>query len=147
MILNFQGYLYGGTNIPTGANNNGLLCSIFRKGTTDRGVQIYVPYNVDDMYFRRCSASVFQPWIKIQNSLTDSISAPDLDTLKTNLMGYVSNCTNGPSGVSKNGQLIIISGKESNKCLQIYTPADVNRLFFRKCYNDTWTTWAELSTI
>ena len=87
---NYQGYLYGGTNTPSGASAAGMLCSIFRKGTTDRGLQIYVPYNSDKMFYRRCSASTFNPW----RLLSDCYMVGDTYSPRDNIVcgyGYISN--------------------------------------------------------
>lgn len=143
---NYQGYVYGATNIPTGANNNGLLCSIFRKTTTDRGLQIYVPYNSDEMYFRRCSASAFNSWVKLQNflNLTGRYNSPDLNTLKNTFIGYVTQCTNGPPA-SSYGYLYVNKSNDTY-VQQLYCPANTHMVFERQLYNGTWTSWEKITT-
>lgn len=100
-------------------------------------------------------------WVSVQEPLTagtginitsniiktqfDQLTSPDLDTVNYNYQGYVTSSTNMPSGVSGYGELIVASRGASGNCIQLYSPADVNRLFIRKYYNNAWTTWREFS--
>ena len=75
-------------------------------------------------------------------------NSPDLNTLTTNYLGYVTNSTNGPSGVNANGQLIVASRNTSTNtwCIQMYSPYNVDDIYTRTCNGGTWTEWEKLIT-
>lgn len=74
-----------------------------------------------------------------------NLGSPDLNNIIYNYRGYVLSSTNGPSGVSANGNLNVISNATENQVLQMYSPFNANRIFIRHMNGDTWSTWSEFA--
>lgn len=74
-------------------------------------------------------------------------NSPDLNTLTTNYLGYVTSSTNGPSGVNASGQLIVASRNTSTNtwCLQVYSPYNSDNIYTRTCNGGTWTNWVKIT--
>ena len=66
---NYQGYISGtNTNIPNGVSAAGYLVVIQRENnSTDYAMQMYSPYNIDDIYTRKLNNGTWGAWIKNVN--------------------------------------------------------------------------------
>ena len=81
-------HAYGVKNNPTGTNNYGYVNVITHSSDSGYGFQMYIPYNSDLVYIRRCEANRWNEWVKLVTSNVDT-SWKDA-TLQNNWAHYVS---------------------------------------------------------
>lgn len=65
-------HAFGVQNNPSGTNNYGYVNVITH--STDNGycVQFYIPYNVDQLYMRRCDTNRWSDWIRVVTTGVDT---------------------------------------------------------------------------
>lgn len=94
---NYQSYVYNAANKPSNVNGSGKLISVFSGGdTASHGVQMFSPYNNNDLYIRsyNTSTSTWTSWEKIQKSpellwTNASVSSPfSAQTISLDLSRY-----------------------------------------------------------
>ena len=81
-------HAYGVKNNPTGTNNYGYVNVTTHSSDSGYGFQMYIPYNSDLIYIRRCETNRWNEWVKLVTSNVDT-SWKDA-TLQNNWAHYVS---------------------------------------------------------
>lgn len=81
-------HAYGVKNNPTGTNNYGYVNVTTHSSDSGYGFQMYIPYNSDLIYIRRCETNRWNEWVKLVTSNVDTSWKEA--TLQNNWAHYVS---------------------------------------------------------